>query len=117
MGMDFIIRATAGDGKSLIIKEARRHEATPILHWLGVTDNDIYNNTYMEGEFTPEQLAKLEEAFHSDDSELPWKVDWSVYIGLEPGDDEFLDRQMWYTIDLIVKCSKLDWPIKWDFYQ
>lgn len=120
MGMDFYIYATAGDGKSLTLKEARRTEATPILRWLGVSDKDIYDNTYMEGVFTLEQLATLREAIASlTHRNVDWDFDWStVFVpGSEPWDDEVRSALKWATIGLIVKCSDLGWTIGWCFDQ
>ena len=122
MGMDFYIYATAGDGKSLTLKEARRTEATPILCWLGVSDKDIYDNTYMEGVFTLEQIATLKEAISYDADEsrnVDWDFDWSTVpvLGSEPWDEHVRDALKWATIELIVKCSDLDWPIGWCFDQ
>ena len=123
MGMDFYIYAAAGDGKSLTLKEARRIEAPPILRWLGVSAEDIYDNTYMEGVFTLEQLATLKEAiaYDADESlDIDWDVDWSgvhVLGGHEPWDNEVRDALKWATIDLIVKCSDLGWTIGWHFYH
>ena len=124
MGMDFYIHATAGDGKSLTLKEARRIEATPILRWLGVSDKDIYDNTYMEGVFTLEQLATLKEAIAYDADEsrnIDWDLDfdWSMVhvLGDQPWDNEVRSALKWATIDLIVKCSDLGWTIGWNFDQ
>ena len=122
MGMDFTIYATAGDGKSLTLKEARRTEATPILRWLGVSDKDIYDNTYMEGVFTLEQLATLKEAIAYDADEsrnVDWDFDWStVFVpGSKPWDEHVRSALKWATINLIVKCSDLGWTIGWCFDQ
>lgn len=122
MGMDFTIYATAGDGKSLTLKEARRTEATPILRWLGVSDEDICDNTYMGGVFTPEQIAALKEAIAYDaeeDLNIDWDFDWSTVhvLGAQPWDDEVRSALKWATIDLIVKCSDLGWTIGWHFSQ
>ena len=122
MGMDFAIYATAGDGKSLTLKEARRTEATPILRWLGVSDEGICDSTYMEGVFTLEQLATLKEAIAYDADEslnIDWDVDWSMVhvLGAQPWDNEVQSARKWATINLIVKCSDLGWTIGWHFNQ
>ena len=122
MGMSFIIYATAGDGKSLTLKEARRTEATPILRWLGVSDEDICDSIHMEGVFTLDQLATLEEAiiYNADESlNIDWDVDWSVIHvpGAQPWDNEVRSALKWATIGLIVKCFYLDWTIGWHFNQ
>ena len=122
MGMDFTIYATAGDGKSLTLKEARRTEATPILRWLGVSNEDIYNNTYMEGVFTLEQISTLKEAIAYDADEtlnIDWDYDWSMVhvLGEQPWDNEVRGALKWALIGLIVRCSDLGWTIGWHFDQ
>ena len=122
MGMDFTIYATAGDGKSLTLKEARRTEATPILRWLGVSNEDIYNNTYMEGVFTLEQISTLKEAIAYDADEtlnIDWDYDWSMVhvLGEQPWDNEVRGALKRALIGLIVRCSDLGWTIGWHFDQ